>query len=141
MKKFFYPRYSNSIIVSWISLLLRLVFSFTMLNNHGLGKLAKLMSDDPIKFADPLGMGESMSLYLTVFAEVICSAMLFVGLFSRAVVVPLVITMLVAIFVVHISDPFQKMELAIIYSTAYLAIFILGPGKFSLDHILFRNTK
>jgi putative oxidoreductase len=108
-----------------------------MLSAHGWRKLLKAVGDDPIRFADPIGVGEPMSLYLTVFSEVLCSALLVLGLFARGVLVPLVITMLVAIFMIHFSDPFAKKELAIIYTTVYVAIFALGPGKFSLDHLLF----
>jgi putative oxidoreductase len=137
MKKFLYPNHSNSKIVSWVSLLLRIVFGLSMLSAHGWRKLLKAVADEPIRFADPIGVGEPMSLYLTVFAEVLCSALLVLGFFTRGVLVPLVITMLVAIFIIHFSDPFAKQELAIIYTTVYVAIFVLGPGKFSLDHLLF----
>lgn len=137
MKNFFYPRWSNSIIVSWISLLMRFVFGLTMLNVHGWRKLMMVVEGDPGDFADPIGLGPSMSLYMTVFAEVVCSAMLVLGFFTRGVLIPLLVTMLVAIFVIHFADPIQKKELAIIYATAYVVILILGPGKFSVDHILF----
>jgi putative oxidoreductase len=136
-----YPNHSNSQILSWTSLILRFVFGALMLLNHGWRKWLKILSDDPIKFADPLGVGELMSLYLTVFAEVLCSALLIIGLFTRGVVVPLLFTMAVAIFMIHWADPFAKKELALIFSTAYILIFILGPGKFSADYILFGSKE
>ena len=73
---------------------------------------------------------------LTVFAEVLCAALIVVGLFTRWAVIPLIVTMLVAIFIIHIGDPFEKMEMAIIYLTAYAAIGWAGPGRFSLDEMM-----
>lgn len=121
-----------------VSLLLRLVFGGLMLINHGWGKMMKLFTGDPTEFADPFGMGAPVSLGLAVFAEVLCAALLVLGLFTRWAVVPLIVTMLVAIFVIHIEDPFKKMEMAIIYLTAYAAIGLNGPGSYSLD-ALFRK--
>jgi len=43
------------------------------------------------------------------------------------------ITMLVAAFVVHASDPFGKKEMAVLYAICFLVIAISGAGKISLD--------
>jgi putative oxidoreductase len=43
------------------------------------------------------------------------------------------VTMLVAAFHVHATDPFSKKELALAYATAALAILLAGPGRLSLD--------
>ena len=114
-------------------LLLRITFGGLMLINHGWGKMLKLFGDDPIKFADPFGIGAPASLGLTVFAEVLCAVLLVIGLFTRWAAIPLIITMLVAIFIIHIDDPFAKMEKAILFLTAYLAIGFAGSGWYSID--------
>ena len=119
--------------------LLRLTFGGLMFINHGWGKLLKLFGDEPIKFADPFGLGMTASLGLAVFAEVICALLLIIGLFTRWATIPLIITMLIAIFVVHISDPFMRMEKAILFLVPYLIIYLTGPGKFSVDHMLGRE--
>ena len=59
--------------------LLRFTVGYLMLYSHGWRKLLKLFGDDPIKFADPFGIGASASLSLTVFAEVLCSILLMLG--------------------------------------------------------------
>ena len=114
-------------------LLLRLTFGGLMLINHGWKKMLKFFGDDPIQFADPLGLGDTTSLALAVFAEVVCAVLVMIGLFTRWAVVPLIITMLVAIFIVHIDDPFKKMESAILFLVPYICLLLAGAGRYSLD--------
>ncbi|KAA3600852.1 MAG: DoxX family protein [Calditrichaeota bacterium] len=121
------------------ALILRIVFGGLMLVNHGWGKMMKFFGDEPIKFADPIGLGETTSLGLAVFAEALCAFLIVIGLRTRLAVVPLVITMLVAIFVIHISDPFKKMELGIIYLFAYVVIALLNSGRYSVDALISKN--
>ena len=98
--------------------------------------MIKLFTQDPIKFADPIGIGMGSSLALTVFAEVLCAFLIMIGLGTRLATIPLIITMLVAVFVIHWADPFGDKEMALLYLIPYLAILFLGPGKISLDSII-----
>lgn len=116
-------------------LLLRLTFGGLMLINHGWGKLQTFMNAEVIKFPDPLGIGASTSMGLAVFAEVVCAALIVVGLFTRLATVPALITMLVAIFIMHWADPFADKETAILYAIPYLAILLMGAGRYSVDHL------
>lgn len=117
-------------------LLLRLVFGAAMIYGHGWGKLTRLLGDEPIKFADPFGFGPEASLVLVVIAEVLCAALLMAGLFTRYVTIPLIITMAVVVFIAHIDDPFNRMEKGVLYLAAYLSLFLMGPGKYSLDTLI-----
>ena len=117
-------------------LLLRLCFGGLMLVNHGMGKFYKLFGDDPIKFGDPLGIGMEASLGLAVFAEVLCAGLLVIGLFTRLAAIPLVITMLVAAFIVHGGDPLKKMEMALLYLIPYLVLLFNGAGRYSIDELI-----
>lgn len=126
----------NGILTDLSLLLLRITFGGLMLVNHGLGKLDKLMAGGEIKFASVMGMGPEMSLSLAVFAEVLCAGMVALGLLTRMAVVPLIITMLVAAFVIHGGDPFKKMESALLYLIPFIVIFWQGAGKFSIDEFI-----
>lgn len=121
-------------------LILRLTFGASMLFGHGLGKWSRFFGEDPIQFGDPLGLGPAVTLGLAVLSEVICSILVMLGLLTRWAVIPLLITMGVAIFMVHWSDPFGRMEKAILFFSAYLVILLMGPGRYSLD-ALFRSNK
>lgn len=106
-----------------------------MLFGHGLGKVSRLFEGGG--FADPIGVGPELSLAWTIFAEVICSALVILGLFTRVAVLPLVVTMFVAFAIVHGADPWAKKELAFLFAVAFAMLALTGPGRFSLDARLF----
>lgn len=108
---------------------------------HGLPKMENLFSDDPTAFANVLGMGQELSLGLTVFAEVICSLLILLGLGTRLAVIPLIITMLVAVFYIHGADPFVKQEMGLHYLLIYVVLLLMGSGRYSLDNFLVANAR
>lgn len=116
-------------------LILRVSTGLIMLFAHGWGKLINFSTIAP-QFADPIGVGPTVSLALAVFAEVFCAVAVIIGLKTRWAVVPLVITMIVAVGIVHASDPWGKKELGIMYMISFLALFFTGPGKYSVDGVM-----
>lgn len=137
IKKILNPgSYSQNINISL--LILRITGGVLMLT-HGVGKMTKLFGSDPIMFADPIGLGMTTSLALTVFAEVVCAVLLIFGLLTRFAAIPLLITMLVAVLIIHIADPFAKQELPLLYASIYLVILIAGAGKISIDYLIFNK--
>lgn len=122
------------------TLILRVAFGATILIAHGQYKLRDYgeMVDT---FPDPLGIGSQFSLILTIFAECICSSLLVIGLLTRLAVIPLIITMAVALFLVHADDPWSKKELAASYFYGFSAILLTGPGRISVDNLIARWRK
>ena len=139
LKLGFHPG-NHSDTVSLALLLLRLAVGGLMLT-HGYGKLLSLFSEEPIRFADPIGIGVTASLILAVFAEVFCSLLLIFGLASRAAAIPLLFTMWVAAFIVHAPDAFSRKELPLLYSAVYSALLLAGAGRFSYDYKIFRKQR
>ena len=121
-----------------IALLLLRVLSGGLMLTHGYSKLLKL-AELKTKFPDPFGVGHEVSLYLTLFAELLCAALLVFGLFTRLALLPLLIVMGVAFFHIHAADPLGDKELALFYLVAYAALLLTGPGKFSADKILLKK--
>ena len=119
-------------------LLLRLVLGIFMLT-HGYGKLEKLFGDEPIKFADPIGIGVTASLALAVFAEFFCSLLLIAGLGTRLAVIPLIVTMFVAVFIAQAGNDFGKRELPLLYLVLYVIILITGAGSYSIDKCIYKK--
>src|SRR5437868_5176280 len=77
---------------------------------HGWDKLNNF-STMSASFPDPLHIGNSsMSLMLTIFGELICGLFVAFGFFTRIFAIPPLITMLVAICIIHAQDPYQIKE-------------------------------
>ncbi|MBU2996398.1 DoxX family protein [Cellulophaga baltica] len=113
-------------------LLLRVVPSLLMIT-HGYGKFQKLIAGGEIKFADPIGIGAAPSLFLAVVSELVCPIIIILGFKTRWAAVPAAITMVVAAFITHGSDPIATKELALLYLTIFVVIIMVGPGKYSID--------
>lgn len=126
--------------ISFSLLFIRIIVGVFMLT-HGYGKLLMLTGDGPVQFADPIGIGETASLILAVFAEFICSILLILGVVTRLSAIPLFITMVVAALIVHAPDPFTRKELPLLYAAVYLAIAVAGAGKYSFDNWAFKKLK
>lgn len=111
--------------------LLRIVPSALLLT-HGIPKFQKLITGD-FEFADPIGIGATPTLFLAVLGEFLCPILIILGFKTRwAAIVPALV-MVVAAFIVHSADPFGVKEKALLFLGFFVAIFLLGPGKFSLD--------
>jgi putative oxidoreductase len=130
----------NPIHIDWALLIVRIAIACFMLI-HGWPKLLKFCSNEEIEFADPIGFGVMLSLTLTVFAEVLCSIFIMLGFTTRLAVIPLIITMLVAAFIVHDGDGFNKKELSLHYLLVYAFLLVTGSGKFSIDHWLHNRAE
>lgn len=114
--------------------LFRIFIAFFMLYGHGWGKLMSVFGGE-FQFLDPIGIGPTASLILAAFAEGICSLLLIAGFWTRFASLILTINMAVAVFFVHLpgGDWFGDMEVALLYLVSFVVIFLLGPGKFSVD--------
>lgn len=119
-----------------IAILVTIVVVALLMLSHGIPKLNSLLSTAPIQFPGLFGMSPAVALGLTVFAEVLCSIFILIGAGTRFAVIPLAITMLVAILVIHAADPFANKEPAIHYLLLYIVLFITGSGRYSIDGIL-----
>lgn len=111
-----------------------------MLLGHGWDKLMNYAKYSG-NFPDPLGIGPSLSLSGAIVGEVVASAALILGFCTRLSALVLVFTMAVAALFHHqLGDAFfPKMEPAMIYLMAFLALVLFGGGRFSVDRLLWRK--
>jgi len=119
--------------VSVALLLLRVAAGSAMLMNHGLMKISQFDAILSKGFADPFHIGTKASLGLTIFAEVFCAALVIVGLLTRLATLPLIAAMLVALFFAHGGDFYGEGELPGVFLAVFIVLFLVGPGRFSLD--------
>lgn len=118
-----------------IALLILRVGAGGLMLIHGIPKLQMLFSGE-IQFPGVMGLSPTISLILAVFSEVLCSVLILIGLKTRLATIPLILTMLIAVFMIHASDPFAKQELGLLYLFLYIPLFLLGSGKFSVDALM-----
>lgn len=119
-------------------LLLRISLGGLMIANHGWMKIIKyeILKTDFYNF---LGFGSNISLILAIIAEILCSILLIFGLYSRLALLPLIVTMLVAIGS-HGWQIFGEAELGFIYLIGFIFLFLVGPGEKSIDARMSRKT-
>ena len=81
-------------------------------------------------------MGQSASLALVIFAEFFCALFIILGLFTRLAVIPLIVTMCVALFKAHHADFMGEGEMAALYLACFAVLLLLGPGRVSVDGMI-----
>lgn len=111
--------------------LLRVSFSAMMLT-HGIPKLTKLLESSS-GFPDPFGIGSTPSLILAVIGEVVAPFFVLIGFKTRIAAIPVIITMAVAAFYIHVNDDFGTKEKAFLYLFGFIVIALVGAGKHSVD--------
>lgn len=115
-------------------LLLRVWFAGAMALLHGWDKLVNFGMYSK-QFMNFLGLGNNVSLGLTVFGELVCPVLLVLGLFTRFAALGAAITMAVAFWIAHGGKLKGEGsgEMAFLYLGVFVALFIAGAGKYSVD--------
>lgn len=126
----------SAVSIDLALLVLRVAIGILMLK-HGIPKIKKLLSPEPIQFFNTFGLSERNSLKAAAFVEVFFSTLLIAGLGTRITVIPLLGTMVIAAFHTLKSQPFDKKELPTLFLLIYVTLLLGGGGKFSMDYILF----
>jgi putative oxidoreductase len=93
---------------------------------------------------DHLGIpAPTLNAYMAATVEMAGVILLPLGLFTRVISFMLVFVMLVAIFSVHINNGFASgkngFEIPLYYLLFFLYLHFNGSGKWSADHLLFKN--
>lgn len=117
-----------------VLLLARIGIGLAMLT-HGIPKLMKYEALSQT-FFDPFGLGSQASLLMALFAELLCSVALILGVFTRLAAAMLLFTMLIAVYMVGMLKGWAGNELATIYCFVYALLIAFGGGRFSLERQL-----
>ena len=136
IKGFLFKEQRLPLAYSIVLLAARIVFGVLFMS-HGIAKWIAF-NEMTEQFPDPLGMGSTLSFWLAIFAEIICTFGFILGALFRLCLIPMIFTMCVALLIIHAGDPLAAKELAIMYLTLFTLMFFSGPGQFSIDDILRR---
>jgi putative oxidoreductase len=121
-------------------LLLRLFFALPLTIRHGWPTLFSWWMGE-ISYPDPLGLGENLTMLLMGSIEAFCATFVVLGIFTRISAFFVASGFTVAVLVVHGADSFAVKELAYMYMAGFWSVFFLGPGKFSLDSLIFSKNQ
>ncbi len=136
-------------------LFLRITIGFGFMA-HGYAKLGR----GPETFAKLLTILHvpfpTFTAWLTTFVEILGGFALFIGVFTTVAVIPMMITMLVAMFTIHIHYGFSAVktigltptgplfgppgyEINLLYIGGLVSLILTGAGKFSIDAWFAKN--
>ncbi|MDP6533180.1 MAG: DoxX family protein [Candidatus Marinimicrobia bacterium] len=126
-------------------LVLRILPGYFMIANHGWKKITnpekweKLGNAFSKYFLDLLDFANPLFGFIAAFSESVCAVLVLVGLFTRPAAFFTAATMFVDAMY-HITGTGSP-ETALVYFSLFSAVICLGPGKYSLDAVLFKKEK
>lgn len=151
MKKILFDCGTRDVPASLGLLVLRLGIGSMMLFGHGVPKLqayAALKDGWHVPPLWPLSlMSPPVSLIATIAAELLCAALVVIGLGTRFAAFILGFAMVVAAFDVGGSWPWfalppgESKEPALLYLVPMVVLILTGAGATSLDAALYRDSK
>ncbi|MEA3553932.1 MAG: DoxX family protein [Campylobacterota bacterium] len=141
--KLFYLEFSRLVeyLQSFSLLIARLVVAYgfyepAMMKWADIGSVANWFESLGIPF--PL-----LNAYMAASTEIVGVVLLTLGLMTRAISIPLIIVMIVAIVTVHLPNGFSAgdngFEIPLYYMLFLLIFLAHGAGKFSIDRIIFKQ--
>jgi len=86
----------------------------------------------------------TLNAYLATTTETLGVILLVLGLGTRIISIPLIITMIVAIVTVHLPNGFEAgsngFEIPLYYMIMLLTLVFMGSGKLSIDYLLAKKN-
>lgn len=152
MKKFFFDCGTRDTTASVGILALRVMTGLMMLIGHGIPKIQNFDAILKKSFYQPdffpLNLlPVQVNLGLTISAEAVASSLIVLGLMTRPAAFILGFAMTVAAFGALASAPWFMVgagaarEPALLYLIPMIAIILSGAGSYSLDAVLYKDSK
>jgi putative oxidoreductase len=120
-------------------LVVRLFSGLALAFSHGINKIPP--SERFVESVGALGFPvPAFFAWAAGVAEFFGGIFLAVGLLTRPSALLIAVTMSVAAFVRHASDPFSVMEKALLFLAVALAFLFIGSGRFGVDTFMRRHS-
>ena len=119
-----------------ILLIVRLLFSGLMIINHGLQYFMQLwpFNDISVSTKTIFGLSTLFTAILFFIGEFLAPLFVLLGYYTKLSSLVCMLTMTIAIILTHSNNPFTEGELALLYLVGFLIIFLMGPGKYSINN-------
>ncbi|MDQ2987305.1 MAG: DoxX family protein [Armatimonadota bacterium] len=136
VKQFFFSaRGTGSTLGDLGLLILRLSGGLALAFAHGLGKLPP--GEGFVSGVEKMGFpAPSFFAWAASFSEFAGALLVAIGLATRPAAALVACTMATAFFLRHGPDAFEKKEKAFTYLVIFVAIMLMGAGRFSIDAII-----
>lgn len=113
---------------------------------YGPAKMKWSNIDGIIEWFTSLGFpAPALNAYAAASTEALGCVLLFLGLGTRFISVPLMVVMIVAIKTVHLQHGFEcgknGFEIPFYYFFMLFSLVVTGAGKFSVDYLLTKNKR
>lgn len=109
-------------------LFLRVSGALFLLWVHGLPKL--LNYTEQLKLIeDPFHLGAPVTLWLAIFAEVLCPLLIIAGVLVRLACLPILSVLLIALLVVHPDWTLFEAQFGWLLLIIFTTLLISGPGR------------
>lgn len=114
-------------------LVFRVGLSFSVLIAHGIPKVSNILNGN-WDFPDPVGLGPEVGLVLSAGAETVCALLIALGILTRVSTVPLIFTMIVAVWLINGGAPFIQQEKSFVYLLGWVLLLLAGPGRYTVPY-------
>ena len=143
MKKIFLQSINPTVsylLFNFSMLLFRVAASLEMIFVHGFKKLG-IGTAEAEKVPNPLHLPEAFNDAFAVSANIVFPLLVLIGLCTRLATLPTLAVTLTGYFILHWNDAALIKDTPFIYSIIFLLIFLLGPGKYSVDNYLYNKSR
>jgi putative oxidoreductase len=116
----------------------RWLLAIELFRVHGLKKFRQ-ENGEREHVPNPLGLPDKLNGLIATFADTVVPVLLILGVATRVAILPTLVVTAIGYFVVHREDSLEIRDVPYIYTLSLLLLLVLGPGIYSVDHLLFIN--
>ncbi|MGD1843064.1 MAG: DoxX family protein [Thermonemataceae bacterium] len=120
-------------------LVYRILLAFAIIRVHGYKKLVHFEAE-VLHIPDPFGFGGQAAVVMAILSNVVCAVLVALGLLTRLAALGALIVPLTGLLIVHLNDPWIQKDAPLMYSLAFSLILFIGPGKYSLDRLIYQRV-
>ena len=123
---------------NWTLLLFRILITGEIIVAHGFRKIG-IGVPEAEHVPNPYLLPEWLNSNFAIASDIFFPLFVMAGCFTRLAVLPTLAVTLTGYFVVHAHDSLLEKDVPFMYSGAFLLLFVLGPGRYSVDYHLHKK--